>query len=175
LSIIVEDFSGRGAEVIHELTREQRVARPRDEVFAFFAQPENLGRLTPSWLGFRILTPEPVPMREGALIDYLIRLGPFPTRWRTLITAFEPPVRFVDEQLAGPYSFWHHTHEFLAVDGGTLLRDRVRYLLPFGPLGRLVHALAVRRQLEAIFAHRRRVIADLFQGVPDDGRPVPSP
>ena len=152
--------------MVHEFTREQQVPRSRDEVFAFFAEPGNLARLTPPWLGFHILTPAPVPMHAGALIDYQIRLGPLPTRWRTMITAFEPPLRFVDEQLAGPYSFWHHTHEFVATGGGTLIRDRVRYLLPFGPIGRLVQALVIRRQLEAIFAYRQRVIADLFPGSP---------
>ncbi|MBE0565176.1 MAG: SRPBCC family protein [Krumholzibacteria bacterium] len=159
---------------LHEFRAEQRVPRPRDAVFAFFAQPENLARITPPWLGFRILTPPPLPMHEGALIDYVIRLGPLPTRWRTLITTFDPPHRFVDEQLAGPYSFWHHTHEFEADgDDGTLIRDCVRYVLPGGPLGDLVHALAVRRQIAGIFAHRRVVIAALFPGG-DRERSVPA-
>jgi ligand-binding SRPBCC domain-containing protein len=153
----------------HELVHEQRVAAPRDEVFAFFARPENLAVITPPWLGFTILTPSPVPMRTGALIDYQISLGPLPLHWRTLITEHAPPFRFVDEQLAGPYSFWHHTHEFEVADGGTLIRDRVRYVLPLGALGRLVHALVVRRQLASIFRHRERVIADLFPG--DDHAP----
>lgn len=150
----------------HVLASEQFVPRPPDEVFAFFARPENLGEITPPWLGFRILTPSPVPMREGALIDYLIRLGPLPTRWRTLITAYDPPRRFVDEQLAGPYSFWHHTHTFAARDGGTVIGDRIEYLLPLGALGRLAERLVIRRQLRAIFAHRRRVIAARFGGDP---------
>jgi len=161
--------------MVHEIVQEQLVPRGQDEVFAYFAQPENLAKMTPPWLDFHILTPSPVPMREGALIEYLIRLGPLPTRWRTLISEFAPPTRFVDEQLAGPYSFWHHTHEFLAVDGGTLIRDRVRYLLPFGPLGRVAHALVVKRQLAAIFAYRRRAIDQLFQGEPDEGRDRTTP
>jgi ligand-binding SRPBCC domain-containing protein len=148
---------------MHEITSTQRVDRPLDEVFAFFARPENLARITPGWLGFRILTPPPLVMERGAVIDYEISLGPLPTHWRTLITAYEPPHRFVDEQLAGPYAFWHHIHEFEADGDGTILRDHVRYVLPFGALGRLVHALAVRRQLAGIFAHRRRVIHDLFE------------
>ena len=135
-----------------------------EEVFAYFGKPENLARITPSWLGFRILTPSPVTMREGALIDYQISLGPFPTRWRTMITAFDPPHLFVDEQLNGPYSFWHHTHRFEAKGTGTVISDEIRYLLPFGPLGSLVHTLFVRRQLEGIFAHRRKVIAQQFPG-----------
>jgi ligand-binding SRPBCC domain-containing protein len=147
---------------LHEIRDQQRVPRPLDEVFAFFARPENLARITPPWLGFGILTPSPVPMREGAVIDYVIRLGPLPTRWRTMITTYDPPHRFVDEQLSGPYSFWHHTHEFEADGDGTVIRDHVRYMLPFGPLGDLVHTLAVRRQVEGIFTHRRTVIAAEF-------------
>ena len=133
-----------------------------EEVFAFFGKPENLAHITPPWLGFRILTPSPVAMRQGALIDYQISLGPFPTRWRSMITAFEPPHLFVDEQLNGPYSFWHHTHRFEAKGSGTVISDEVRYLLPFGPLGKLVHAVTVRRQLQGVFSHRRGVIADYF-------------
>jgi hypothetical protein len=146
----------------HVLDSEQFVPRPRPEVFAFFSEPENLGTITPPWLEFRILTPSPVPMRQGALIDYLIRLGPLPTRWRTLITSYDPPRGFVDEQLQGPYSFWHHTHTFEEAIGGTLIRDRVLYVLPFGVLGRIVERLLIRRQLRAIFAHRQRVIAARF-------------
>lgn len=146
----------------HILESAQLVPRPREEVHAFFARPENLGTITPPWLDFRILTPSPVTMERGAVIDYVIRLGPLPTRWRTLITRHEPPRLFVDEQLQGPYSFWHHTHTFEEVTGGTLIRDRVLYVLPFGALGVLVEKLLIRRQLRAIFAHRRRVIADRF-------------
>jgi ligand-binding SRPBCC domain-containing protein len=153
---------------MHILTSKQYVSAPLDEVFAFFGKPENLGRITPGWLGFQILTPSPVQMRQGALIDYQISLGPFPTRWRTMITAFDPPHLFVDEQLSGPYSFWHHTHRFEATGSGTTIYDEIRYVLPFGPLGTLVHAVAVRRQLRGIFAHRREVIADLFETSPSD-------
>jgi len=149
---------------LHEFHAEQRVPHARDQVFAFFADPANLARITPEWLGFRVLTPPPLVMREGAVIDYVIRLGFWPTRWRTMITACEPPQRFVDVQLAGPYSFWHHTHEFAADGDGTVIRDHVRYVLPFGPLGDLVHAVVVRRRIAGIFAHRRRIIAGLFPG-----------
>jgi ligand-binding SRPBCC domain-containing protein len=150
----------------HVLQSEQLVPRPRDEVFAFFARPENLGVITPPWLGFRILTPSPVPMERGALVDYVIRLGPLPLRWRTLITRHDPPRAFVDEQLQGPYSFWHHTHTFEEVDGGTLIRDRVLYVVPFGALGRVLERVLIRRQLRAIFAHRQRVISRLFDNKP---------
>jgi ligand-binding SRPBCC domain-containing protein len=151
---------------MHLLSSHQHVSAGLDEVFAFFGEPENLALITPPWLGFRILTPEPVKMRVGALIDYQISLGPLPTRWRTLITTYDPPNLFVDEQLNGPYSFWHHTHRFEATGRGTNITDEIRYLLPFGPLGTLVHALLVRRQLKGIFAHRRRVIAEMFNQSP---------
>jgi ligand-binding SRPBCC domain-containing protein len=144
------------------LERKQLVPRSRDEVFAFFARPENLAVLTPDWLGFEMLTPSPVPMHAGAVIDYRIRLGPLPVRWRTLITAFEPPRRFVDEQLLGPYSYWHHVHTFDARDGGTLISDRVTYLMPLGALGRLAHGLFVGCQLDAIFGKRRQEIDRRF-------------
>lgn len=151
---------------MYRLEKEQFVPAPLDEVFRFFGQPENLARITPGWMGFEILTPTPVPMREGAIIDYRVKLGPMPTRWRSIITTFDPPHRFVDEQLLGPYSYWHHTHEFEAAPDGTVIRDRVLYLMPFGPLGRLARFLVVRRQLEAIFAHRREVIEEVFPSRP---------
>jgi ligand-binding SRPBCC domain-containing protein len=148
---------------VHVLVREQTVARPLEEVFAFFSRPENLSRITPGELGFRILTPSPVPMHRGAVIDYVVRPFGLPLRWRSLITDFDPPHRFVDEQLRGPYDLWHHAHSFIETDEGTRIRDEVHYALPLGPLGRLVHALAVRRRLEIIFDHRARAVAEFFE------------
>ncbi len=101
------------------------------------------------------------------MIDYQIGLGPVPTRWRTLITAYDPPHLFIDEQMLGPYSFWHHTHRFEAHGRGTQLIDEVRYLLPFGVLGEAAHALAIKGCLAMIFNHRRRLIADRFTEVDD--------
>jgi hypothetical protein len=148
---------------VHCLERTQRVAADRDAVFAFFDRPENLSELTPAGMKFQRLTPSPIAMKEGAVIDFVVRVHGLAMRWRSLITAYEPPHRFVDEQLLGPYSFWHHTHGFRALpEGGTELTDTVRYALPFGPLGRLAHTLAVRRQLEQIFRHREQVVAARF-------------
>ncbi len=147
---------------VYSLITQQRVSRPLAEVFAFFEDPTNLGRLTPADLDFRILTPQPIAMRPGTLIDYTIRILGVRVRWRTLITAYEPPSKFVDEQLRGPYDFWHHTHSFTADGEGTLIADRVCYALPLGSLGRVAHALFVRRQIEAIFAYRAKVITKLF-------------
>jgi ligand-binding SRPBCC domain-containing protein len=153
---------------VHVLERTQTVAASLDEVFPFFARPENLVEITPPGMDFQVLTPSPIAMKEGAVIDYVVRVGGLPTRWRTLITAYEPPHRFVDEQILGPYSFWHHTHTFgPAAGGGTELGDVVRYGLPLGPLGNLAHALLIRRQLETIFRYRRKVISERFD---DEGK-----
>lgn len=150
----------------YSLVREQLVRRPLGEVFAFFADAANLEAITPDFLRFRILSPMPMVMRAGARIDYQLSLFGVPFRWRSRIDAWEPGRRFVDVQERGPYLRWHHTHEFLAVPEGTVVRDTVRYALPLGPLGALAHALFVRRQVEAIFDHRRRRIEALVEAPP---------
>ena len=143
----------------HVLRREQRLPGPPEEVFPFFADAGNLEAITPAWLGFRIVTPRPIDMRAGALIEYRLRLHGVPVSWLTRIESWEPPVRFVDAQLRGPYALWHHTHEFEADgDGGTLMRDTVRYALPLGPVGALAHRALVRRDLAAIFDFRRGAV-----------------
>lgn len=148
---------------IYHLHTEQVVAKPLTEVFAFFERPENLARITPESLGFVIVTPTPIEMKAGALIEYTIKVMGLRTRWTTLISEYDPPHKFVDEQLRGPYRLWHHTHSFEAVRGGTKIVDDVRYALPFGVFGRIAHALLVRRDLENIFKHRERIISGLFQ------------
>jgi ligand-binding SRPBCC domain-containing protein len=156
---------------MHVLERRQRVARPLAEVFAFYSDPRNLARITPGWLGFRIVGYD-VPagpegsaqagvapaMRRGLRIEYRVRPLGVPQRWVSEITEWEPPARFVDEQVVGPYRRWRHEHGFRAVNGGTEITDRVEYALPFGPLGRVVERLLVARQLRAIFDHRARVV-----------------
>lgn len=150
------------------LEREQFVPRRRPEVFAFFADAANLERLTPATLRFRTLTPAPIEMRPGAVIDYRLSLLGIPFRWRTVIEAFEPESRFVDLQASGPYKLWRHTHTFEDAPGGTLIRDRVEYELPFGPLGAIARALFVRRQLDHIFDYRRAVIDGMFRASDDN-------
>lgn len=147
---------------MYVLERTQIVPRPRAEVFPFFADAANLERITPPFLGFKILTPQPIEMRAGTTIDYRIKLSGLPLKWKTLIEAFEPDERFIDVQLKGPYKRWHHTHTFRDVPGGTEVGDRVEYELPFGILGRAVHATIVTRQLKTIFDYRARVMRDLF-------------
>jgi ligand-binding SRPBCC domain-containing protein len=142
------------------LRREQRLPGTPDEVFPFFADAGNLEAITPPWLEFRVVTPRPIEMRVGALIEYRLRLHGLPIAWLTRIEEWEPGVRFVDAQLSGPYALWHHTHEFAPDgDGGTRMRDSVRYALPCWPLGELAHALLVRRDLERIFAFRHAELA----------------
>ena len=144
----------------HILTRRLELNLPREEVFAFFADAANLERITPAELNFHITTPHPLEMREGAVIDYQLRLNGFPMRWKTLISKWDPPHEFVDEQLSGPYKQWIHRHTFteLAPDK-TLIEDEVRYRLPLEPFGDLAHFL-VARQLKGIFDYRGKVVAE---------------
>lgn len=149
-----------------QLTRRQWVPGAVEEVFHFFEDPQNLPRITPRWLGFEILSMEPATIGTGTRIDYRLRWFGIPYLWRTLISEWIPGERFVDTQLAGPYILWHHTHTFEPCDDGVLMTDCVRYRLPFGPFGALLHRLLVRRQLGTIFDYRVQIIADIFS----DGR-----
>lgn len=141
------------------LRTEQLIERPIEEVFDFFSRAENLERITPDWLNFRILDVSPNPVQKGTLIRYSLRWRIFPIRWTTQITEWEPPHRFVDVQLKGPYKLWHHEHRFFAGGRNTRVTDEVRYELPLGFAGRIVHRLQVKKDLEAIFAYRRAAVA----------------
>lgn len=147
------------ADGLARLEARQWLPRPLEAVFPFFADAGNLEALTPSWLKFRILTPGPIEMRVGARIDYEIRWHGIPMRWGTEITAWEPPHRFVDTQIRGPYRTWIHEHAFSSRDGGTEVLDTVRYAV-FG--GGLVERLLVRRDVRRIFEFRRRALEERF-------------
>ena len=139
------------------ITSELWLPRPRDEVFRFFANAANLEALTPPSLHFRIVTPD-VTMRPGALIDYRLRLHGIPFTWRSEISLWEPPHRFVDEQRRGPYRRWVHTHTFEEERGGTLVGDRVEFEVPFE---RIV-GWFVMHEVRKIFAFRREALLTRF-------------
>ena len=139
---------------IYTIERQLFVPQPRSKVFEFFSRAENLEKITPPWMHFRILTPPPIEMKKGANIAYSLRVRGIPLRWLTVIEEWNPPHEFVDVQAKGPYKLWHHTHRFTEVEGGTAIADTVRYQLPFGPLGQLVHALQVKGDISQIFDYR---------------------
>lgn len=145
------------------ITSEARLPRPIDEVFSFFADARNLEAITPQFLRFHVVTPEPIEMRVGAIIEYRLRVRGVPLRWRTRINAWEPPRRFVDEQIRGPYRLWLHEHTFVPDGDGTICRDRVEYA---PPLAFLTHRLLVRPDVERIFEHRSRRLLELFPARP---------
>jgi ligand-binding SRPBCC domain-containing protein len=152
---ITHASTGRGSR----LEARQFLPHPCEVVFQFFADAFQLGTITPPWLQFVVLTPAPITMRIGLRIDYRLRLHGVPIRWQSAISAWEPPARFVDEQIRGPYRRWHHEHRFESVEGGTLCRDIVDYEVPGGPI---VDWLFVRRDLRMIFRFRQRKLAELF-------------
>jgi len=145
---------------VHVLEREQHLPAPPERVFPFFGDARNLEAITPPLLRFRVLTPEPIDMRAGTRLDYRLRLHGVPIRWHTVIEAWEPPERFVDVQVRGPYALWHHTHVFApAPGGGTVMRDVVRYAIGFGVVGEVAHRLFVARDLRRIFDFRAAAVA----------------
>ena len=153
----------------YRLTVTQWVNSSQDDVFDFFADASNLERITPPWLRFQILTPRPITMRIGCEIDYRLRLHTIPLRWTSVITAWEPQFRFVDEQLRGPFRFWHHDHRIEQVDGGTQITDIVDYSVPGG---QFANRLLVRRDLQKIFDYRRTQVERILNP-PDETGPPP--
>lgn len=143
----------------YRLETELHVPQPVADVFAFFADPGNLNVITPEWLSFRMVTPLPVSMRAGLLLDYRLRLRGVPIRWQSEIESWDPPHRFVDVQRKGPYTKWVHKHLFRSVEEGTEVSDRVDYAVPGG---NLTQKLFVERDLRSIFEYRKRRLAEVF-------------
>ncbi|MDX2032825.1 MAG: SRPBCC family protein [Blastocatellia bacterium] len=155
------------------LEREQIIERSKAETFSFFGDAFNLERITPGFLKFRIVTPRPIRMEAGRIIDYKLALYGIGFSWRTMIESWEPSERFVDTQLCGPYNLWHHTHTFEEIGPNrTRMKDVVLYRIPFGPLGRLAHWLFVRRALTEIFNYRAAMTEKLLSG---NVEPAPTP
>ena len=148
---------------MHQLKRTQLVKTNMDTCWDFFSSPNNLAKITPDSMGFIVRTEVPEKMYEGLMIEYTVKplLG-IPMRWVTEIKTVRENAFFVDEQRVGPYTLWHHEHHFKAVAGGVEMTDIVSYQLPLGILGRLMHALFIRKKLESIFAYRFQAVETLF-------------
>ena len=149
---------------VNKLKFEQRIDKPIKEVFDFFSDPENLALITPNKLSFKIITPTPIKMKEGQLIDYTIKLYGFEVRWRTLITEYEYPKKFIDQQIKGPYSMWHHVHTFYDHGNYVHMVDEINYSISFGLIGKLINKLLIKKDLIEIFDYRKNIIDKHFKG-----------
>ncbi len=145
---------------MYEFKQTTTLNYPIQSVFDFFSNAENLERITPPIVGFRITTPTPIEIQEGTIIDYRLKIHGLPIRWRTLISTWEPPYRFVDEQLKGPYRQWIHKHSFESIEDGaaTQMTDHVQYSI-FA--GKLVHFI-IKKDIASIFDYRTKVIKTIF-------------
>ena len=148
----------------HILERTQIIDLPREQVFDFFADAVNLERITPPELNFHIITPPPIDIKNGCLIDYQLKLRGIPIKWKTEIIGWNPPFEFVDSALKSPYKQWIHLHKFTVGEKGeTIMQDIVRYRLPFEPFGDLAHWF-VKKELNYIFDYRRKIVDEIFKG-----------
>lgn len=151
---------------IYELKRNVAIPASVEEVFSFFSNIENLSLITPPWLGFEVWTPPPIKMEKNALIDYSLKLLGFRMTWNTEIIDWQPPDRFTDRQIKGPYRVWEHAHIFEEKGEGTQMMDVIRYAVPGFVLSPLIHFLFVRPLLEKVFLYRERAILDYFDKRP---------
>jgi ligand-binding SRPBCC domain-containing protein len=145
----------------HRLLRRTTVTRELEEVFDFFSNAANLERITPAELNFNIVTPRSFEIKKDALIEYQLRLFGLKFSWLTIISEWSPPHLFVDEQLKGPYKYWHHTHRFTSLNGQTIIEDEVQYRLPFFPFGEIAYPI-IKFQLNRIFNYREKMIKEIF-------------
>jgi len=155
----------------YNLEFEQFIDLPIEDVFDFFSKPENLSLITPPRLRFDILTPTPLEMKEGQLIDYSLKiLYLIKLHWRTLITDYQKPYKFIDQQIKGPYTLWHHTHTFEEKNGGTLIKDSLQYVIPFGWIGRAIHFIYIKHDINGIFQYRHKILNDIFSEIKNQSR-----
>jgi ligand-binding SRPBCC domain-containing protein len=148
---------------MHILVKETVINRPLKEVFDFFSKAENLNKITPPDMQFQILTPLPINIQKGTLIDYKIKVNGIPFKWKTLISTWEPPFRFVDEQLNGPYNTWNHEHTFEERDGKTYMKDVVKFKSPGWILEPLINALFIEKKVKGIFEYREKMLSEFFK------------
>lgn len=141
---------------------EQFINRPREDVFEFFSRAENLERLTPDFLNFQVVSETPIEMKEGTEIEYSLSVHGLPMTWISRIECWEPPEKFVDVQIKGPYKRWHHTHKFETQNNGTLVKDHVEYDVPGWIFSSLINHYFVRPDVEDIFSYRQKQLQDIF-------------
>ncbi|HRG60011.1 MAG TPA: SRPBCC family protein [Bacteroidia bacterium] len=146
----------------HIIIRKTIIKRPLNEVFDFFSKAENLNLLTPPELQFKILTPLPIEMKKGTLIDYKIKLNGISFTWKTEISKWQQNECFVDQQLKGPYKIWHHTHSFRAIEGGTEMIDEVKYLSPGWIFEPIIQGIYIKKKVEGIFDYRNTQLKTIF-------------
>ncbi len=148
---------------MHVLIKDTTINRPLNEVFDFFSKVENLNSITPPDMHFKILSPLPIHIQKGTLIDYKIKVNGIPFKWKTEISEWEPPYRFIDKQLNGPYNTWIHEHIFEERNGVTHMRDIVHFRSPGWILEPLINKLFIEKKVRAIFNYREEKLKELFQ------------
>tara|TARA_Y100000590_G_scaffold470656_1_gene667444 strand:- start:4114 stop:4590 length:477 start_codon:yes stop_codon:yes gene_type:complete len=149
---------------IYNINRKISVNDNINNVFHFFSDANNLEILTPPWLNFKILDIIPKTMGVGTQIRYRLKLHGIPIWWTSVITEWNPPYSFTDEQKKGPYKSWIHNHTFESIENGTIIKDNVNYSIPFGsfPGGSLIHTLFVKNDVRKIFDFRKEKMSELF-------------
>ena len=146
----------------------QFINLPIEEVFHYFSNPSNLQKITPKYLNFKIKNQPPFKMNKGQLFEYQLVVRGIPINWTSLISSYDPPYSFIDEQIKGPYSSWHHTHTFKEENGGTAIIDEVKYTLPLGFIGKIINSIWVKKDLDAIFKYRQKIIERTLKGISND-------
>jgi ligand-binding SRPBCC domain-containing protein len=145
---------------------EQWIPQPINEAFAFFKEATNLEKITPDEMNFKVLKQSTENIEEGTVLNYSLSVHKIPMRWKSKITHWNPDSKFSDVQLNGPYDYWVHQHEFEEKDGGTLIKDHVRYKVPVGLAGDLIANRFIRNDLEKIFTYRQKKINEMFNKIP---------
>ena len=148
---------------MHHLKQSQTLPVDRKVLWEFISVPQNLNKITPPDMAFKIIGEPPEKTYAGLLLEYRVKVPLLGwSTWLTEIKYVEEGLSFMDEQRVGPYKLWLHTHKLEDVDGGTRMTDDIRYLIPFGPIGLLANFLFVGRTLRRIFDYRRVKMEEVF-------------